>query len=113
MAATFEPGATVAAVARERGLNANLVFAWRGDPRFNADLQRDVSGDAEGARFLPVEISEAAAVPPQTGHAAARLSSGEATIKSVRLTLPCGTELRIDGGPDITMLVQLIRGLLA
>ena len=34
VAETLEPGASVAAVARQHGLNANMVFLWRSDPRF-------------------------------------------------------------------------------
>ena len=34
VAETLEPGASVAAVARQHGLNTNMVFLWRGDPRF-------------------------------------------------------------------------------
>lgn len=48
VAETLEPGASVAAVARRHGLNANMVFLWRGDPRFGPGR--------EAASFLPVEI---------------------------------------------------------
>lgn len=48
VAEALEPGASVAAVARRHGLNANLVFLWRRDPRFGPG--QDV------AMFLPVEV---------------------------------------------------------
>jgi transposase len=57
VAETQAEGATVAAVARRHGLNANLVFNWRKDKRFNG-------APSQGAtQFLPVEI----APPPATG----------------------------------------------
>lgn len=52
VAETREPGVSVAAVARRHGMNANVVFHWLRDRRFNA---------AEGpAAFLPVEAGPAA-----------------------------------------------------
>jgi transposase len=51
VAETLVEGATIAGIARRHGLNANLVFNWKKDKRFNA-------GVTEGeARFLPVEIT--------------------------------------------------------
>jgi hypothetical protein len=32
VAGTMEPGASVSEIARRHGLNANMVFLWRGDP---------------------------------------------------------------------------------
>ena len=48
VAETLEPGASVASVARPHGLNANMVFLWRGDPRFGPGR--------EAITFLPVEV---------------------------------------------------------
>ena len=50
VAETFEDGATIAAVARRHGINANLLFNWRRDRRFN-------SGGGRTPQFLPVEIT--------------------------------------------------------
>jgi len=49
VAETLEPGASVAAVARQHGLNANMFFKWLRDPRFM------LSAD-ERPSFLPVEV---------------------------------------------------------
>ena len=55
VAETLVEGATVAALARRHGLNANLVFNWRKDKRFNG-------GAADsGGLFLPVEIASSPA----------------------------------------------------
>ena len=58
VAETFVDGATIAAVASRHGLNANLLFNWRRDRRFN--------GGIDGRnRFLPVEISPDKGVLPK------------------------------------------------
>ncbi len=51
VAEAMAPGASVAAVARRYGLNGNLLFGWRRDPRF-APADR-----AETATFVPVAIA--------------------------------------------------------
>jgi transposase len=59
---TFEPGASVSAVARRHGLNANLLFTWR------REMGRGVSGLADDPMaFVPAVISAApvtASAPP-------------------------------------------------
>ena len=58
LAEIAKPGASVAGVARRHGLNANVVFRWRGLARFSAA--------ADGPSFLPVTVVEptAARVAP-------------------------------------------------
>ena len=46
---TYAEGASVAEVALRYGINANLVFIWRKDRRFNSRLA--------GADLVPVEIT--------------------------------------------------------
>ena len=68
VAETLVEGATVAAVARRHGLNANLVFNWRKDKRFNGAPSQGTT------QFLPVEIAPQAtgvvSIPgfPATSH---------------------------------------------
>ncbi|MEI8180855.1 transposase [Aestuariivirga sp.] len=50
VAETFAEGATIAAVARRHGLNANLLFNWRRDRRFNGL-------DGKAPKLLAVEIA--------------------------------------------------------
>ena len=60
VAETLVEGASIAGIALRHGLNANLVFNWKKDQRFNG-------GATEGStRFLPVQILPDAAVtvPP-------------------------------------------------
>jgi hypothetical protein len=61
VAATLAPSATVSAVARRYGLNANMVFAWRRDPRL-----RENAADAAPAntRFVPMVVDDVGPAPP-------------------------------------------------
>src|SRR5246127_4946519 len=50
---TLQPGASVAVIARQHGVNANQVFYWR-------KLYREgrLGGEPEAAQLLPVQITE-------------------------------------------------------
>lgn len=107
--ATLVPGATVAEVARERGLNANPVFNWRRDPRFNPTIGAgDTVAVQDPTSFLPVEVTSAL-TPAVNG--APPLPSTSGRLGTIRLSLPGGAELRIDGCSDAAGLAQLLRGL--
>ena len=54
------PGASVALVAREHGVNANQVFKWRGLHQAGKLIkQRSKRSTAIAARLLPVTVSDA------------------------------------------------------
>ena len=61
VAQTRVPGVSVSQVARRYDVNANLVFKWLRDPRFNPPPEESLNGS-----FLPVEVVASAAVidPP-------------------------------------------------
>lgn len=63
VAETFEPGASVAAVARAHGINANMLFGWRRDPRW---MPRSAKTPV-GATFLPVEFAGPTCGAPAPG----------------------------------------------
>ncbi|UOM37137.1 transposase [Acuticoccus sp. I52.16.1] len=91
------PGASVAAVARRYGLNANMVFMWRRDPRFGSR--------AAEAVFLPVEIgtSGTAARTDQPPRASA-VPDGEIVIR-----FDCGVEVMCRGDVDEDALERVLR----
>lgn len=94
---TFEPGRSVAAVALSRGLNANMVFTWRRDPRFRpADVP--ASHDVE---FLPVSV------------VAKELEASARTVEAERgeieLVLREGHRLLLRGDFDADKVGQLVR----
>jgi len=80
---TLRPGASVALVAREHGINANQVFHWR---KLYSEGQL---GDASSA-MLPVTIEPDVAVDRVNGAQA----SGNLLIESGQF------RLRIEGRPD-------------
>jgi len=85
VAEAMAPGASVAEVARRHGLNANMVFIWRKDHRFN-------TGRLSGPTLLPVEIapdllmSAAPVAEDERKHADLRA----AQPSSIEVTLLCG-----------------------
>ena len=98
---TMEPGASVAAVARRHGLNANMVFLWRRDPRFGPGK--------DAATFLPVEVTptEVAGVPEP-----ADPTPVDPTCESrIEIALTSGHRLRLSGAFDVDLVLRLARGL--
>ena len=96
VAETLEPDASVAEVARRHGLNANMVFMWRGDPRFGPG--RDAPA------FLPVEVRPAEI--PATSELVTADANGQ-----VEITLSSGHRLTLRGAFDVDVVLRLVRGL--
>ena len=96
VAETLEPNASVAAVARRHGLNANMLFLWRRDPRFGPG--RDATS------FLPVEVSDPD-IP------AAPTTTALSVDGNVEIVLPSGTRLILNGTFDPDLVLRLARGL--
>jgi transposase len=102
VALTLVPGASVARLAREHGVNANQVFTWR-------KLSREGRLGAEqstAVRLLPVDVAPptvAAGTPPRVDP---RPGSG-------RLRLECArAQLIIEGSPDAQALRVVLEHLL-
>jgi transposase len=96
---TFENGRSVAAVARDHGLNANMVFCWRRDPRFCPE-KRSLT---KGVTFLPVEVASTEPEAPPMG---AEERHGE-----IELVLRPGHRLLLRGKFDADSVLQLVQGL--
>ncbi len=98
VAQTRVPGVSVSQVARRYDVNANLVFAWRRDPRFNPPPVEDAA-----ASFLPVEVVAAPAVidPPVLEPKAAK----------IEISLSNGHHIIVSGAYDPDALCRLVRGL--
>lgn len=100
---TLVPGASVARIAREHGVNANQVFSWR-------KLHREGRLGAQGkavANLLPVTVT--AGIGPMTTTSAslrARVGLGRMWLES-----PKGC-LNIEGHPDPTTLRLVLEHLL-
>jgi len=98
VAQTRVRGVSVSQVARRYDVNANLVFTWRRDPRFNPPPPEDPA-----ATFLPVEVvAEPAVIDPPVL---------EPTAAKIEIVLPTGHRISISGAYDPEALCRLVRGL--
>ena len=93
---TLAAGVSVAAVARRHGLNANMLFTWRRDPRFGPGR--------EVASFPAVEVAE-----PQ-GPVAMAAVNGEHEGR-IEIVLASGVRLALSGDVDPDLVLRLVRGL--
>jgi transposase len=102
------PGASVAAIALEHGINANLLFGWR-----NAHLKsretdladrKDVAGPAT---LLPVEV--VAAMPPVAAPATPN-SRGSGVPGSIEIEV-AGARVRVRGVVDEASLRSVLAAL--
>jgi transposase len=75
----LKPGASVAAIALEAGINANLLFTWRRE-------QRDATATVPAAALLPVNVEEpvtsaAQAAPPRSPSGTIEIDIGRARVR--------------------------------
>lgn len=107
VAETYAHGASVAEVALRYAVNANLVFIWRKDPRFNPRHA--------GTRLLPVEItrpdSKSDTHPVLNALPDAPGSDAYTEPPSIEIALPCGVRLTCRGGIDAAALADVLRAL--
>ena len=96
---TFERGRSVAAVARDHGLNANMVFCWRRDPRFRSEGR----STAKCIEFLPVEVT--------SEDVEASAFDAKERPGTIELVLRQGHRLLLRGQFDTDRVLQLARGL--
>ena len=100
IAQTKVPGVSVPEVAHRYDVNANLIFKWIREPRYNSDSD----AEPETLSFLPVEVPQNnLPAEPEREHL-----SGTATIKVV---LGNGHHLELAGAFDTDAVVRLVRGL--
>ena len=110
VAQTRVPGVSVSQVARRYDVNANLVFTWLRDPRFNPP---PVEGPT--ASFLPVEVvGEPLVLGPRVIDApvvdAPVIEAGESESQ-IEIVSPSGHRIRVSGAYDPDALCRLVRGL--
>ncbi|MCP4073534.1 MAG: transposase [Hyphomicrobiales bacterium] len=102
---TLVPGVSAAQVARRYAMNANLIFKWLKDPRFQSDEQ-----ETEESAFLPVEISTA---NTSLLHSATDNFPPCQPGGSIKIELASGHHLTVEGGFDGTELARLLKGLVS
>lgn len=102
--ATLVPGASIARVARENGVNANQVFQWRYEYRNGAGWV----AKQPGQKLLPVTV----AVEPSTvvvAPVAASISAPTLAAASIHIELPGRALVSVEAGVD----PELVRTVLA
>jgi len=90
VAETLVSGASVSEIALKHGVNANLVFTWRRDPRFDGVLDEE--------RFLPVMVEAGDQAAPVDSSVSGRMD----------IELGCGTLLRVDRSVDGRALARVL-----
>ena len=115
------PGASVAAVALAGGINANLLFKWRGEHLRSKQLARPASSSS--AVLVPVQIamgmdvetgnsqpSAASAPPPASTALAAAPQRAARSTGIIELDI-AGAVLRLRGPVDEASLCSVLRAL--
>ena len=90
---TLEPGASVAQIARENGVNANQLFGWR------RAFERGELFASGSTALLPVTVSAASESATQQITAREEASSG-----SIHIELPGGRLISAERGADPALL---------
>ena len=97
--ATFVPGASIARVAREHGVNANQVFQWRHEYRKGALCVRQQAQ----SKLLPVTVTP----EPMSGTALAAAPAG-----SIHIELPGRAVISVEAGVDPELVRAVLGSLL-
>ena len=92
---TLEPGASVARVARAHGLNANVVFHWRREYR---------DGKLAEAGLVPVVV---------TGDVLSERQRISESPSSIRIDLPGGAVISVEGNADLALIRAIVESLRA
>jgi transposase len=100
---TFQPGASVAQVARANGVNANQVFGWRRAFE-RGELVESVSGSTA---LLPVTVSAACESPMRKPAPREEPS----TSGSIHIEFPGRALISVESGADAALLGSILESL--
>jgi len=99
VALSLEPGASVARIAREHGVNANQVFSWR---RLYQQGRLGAPALTRDDGLLPVVLLPTVPVPGKAGSDADVDADGMIVIEVGQV------RVRIEGQPDASVLAQVL-----
>ena len=101
--ATFVPGASIARVAREHGVNANQVFQWR------YEYRKGTLGFGQQAqtRLMPVTVTAEPHSVTLPGIAPVTAPSG-----SIHIELPGRAVISVEAGVDLELVRTVLGSLL-
>jgi len=125
VAEALAPGASVAAVARRHGLNANLIFKWIRRSREGwVDRRREPAKtqtvaspalEAVGPTFVPVKLLELSAVPApppaEVGPKSPQDKRRTARRGAMEISLPNGAKVSLDADVDAEALRRVLSAL--
>jgi len=100
---TFQPGASVAQVARANGVNANQLFGWRRAFE-RGELVEPVSGTTA---LLPVTLSAAC----ESAMRKPALQQERSTSGSIHIEFPGRALISVESGADATLLRSILESL--
>ena len=96
---TFEPGASVALVARAHGVNANQVFKWR------RALKRGELSEGASTSLLPVVVAASSEAVSSTGEERSTPDG------SIHIELPGKAMISVERGADPSLLRSILESL--
>jgi transposase len=106
---TRASGISVAQVARRYAMNANLIFKWLKDPRFQPDEQ-----ETEESAFLPVKIfAEPEAALPTLSQSMPVREPYTRSGPRIEIATADGHRLTVAGDFDGDALARLLKGLVS
>lgn len=103
-----KPGASVAAVARKHGMNANLLFGWRRLHRRGALESRR---HAKPVPLLPVKIESPTLLPTVRASSTTKAPSSARERGLIEIELPGGIRVRLQGAVDTLLLKRVLKTL--
>jgi transposase len=99
---TFEPGASVALVARAHGVNANQVFAWRRALK-SGELAEPISASTA---LLPVKVAASTEAEIREPAAQRPAASG-----SIHIEFPGRAMITVESGADSALVRSILESL--
>jgi transposase len=100
---TFEPGSSVALVARAHGVNANQVFAWRRALK-SGELAEPITASTA---LLPVTV----AAPGEAEMRGPSAQQQPAASGCIHIEFPGRAMISVEGGADATLLRAILESL--
>jgi transposase len=103
-----KPGASVAAVARKHGMNANLLFGWR---RLHRQGVLERQRHSKAIPLLPVKIESPTLLPTVKASSAPKASATTRERGVIEIEFPGSIRVRLHGAVDTLLLKRVLKTL--
>ena len=101
-----KPGASVAAVARKHGMNANLLFGWR---RLHRQGMLENKRHATAVPLLPVKVESPTLLPTVKASSAPKAAAATRERGVIEIEFPGGIRVRLHGTVDVLLLRRVLK----